>query len=143
MATVLQILKTKGNAVCSVSPDSMVIDALKLMAEKNIGAVIVTENNKLVGIFSERDYARKVVLKDKASDSTRISEIMTSNVYTVKTSSSIDDCMKIMTDKNFRHLPVVDDGKLMGVISLGDAVRFVIEEQKDTIKNLESYISGQ
>ena len=143
MAIVLQILKTKGNAVCSVSPDSMVIDALKLMAEKNIGAVIVTENNKLVGIFSERDYARKVVLKDKASDSTRISEIMTSNVYTVKTSSSIDDCMKIMTDKNFRHLPVVDDGKLMGVISLGDAVRFVIEEQKDTIKNLESYISGQ
>ena len=143
MATVLQILKTKGNAVCSVSPDSMVIDALKLMAEKNIGAVIVTENNKLVGIFSERDYARKVVLKDKASDSTRISEIMTSNVFTVKTSSSIDDCMKIMTDKNFRHLPVVDDGKLMGVISLGDAVRFVIEEQKDTIKNLESYISGQ
>ena len=143
MATVLQILKTKGNAVCSVSPDSMVIDALKLMAEKNIGAVIVTENNKLVGIFSERDYARKVVLKDKASDSTHIREIMTSNVFTVKTSSSIDDCMKIMTDKNFRHLPVVDDGKLMGVISLGDAVRFVIEEQKDTIKNLESYISGQ
>ena len=143
MAIVLQILKTKGNAVCSVSPDSMVIDALKLMAEKNIGAVIVTENNKLVGIFSERDYARKVVLKDKASDSTHIREIMTSNVFTVKTSSSIDDCMKIMTDKNFRHLPVVDDGKLMGVISLGDAVRFVIEEQKDTIKNLESYISGQ
>ena len=143
MAIVNQILKTKGNAVCSVSPDSMVIEALRLMAEKNIGAVIVTENNKLVGIFSERDYARKVVLKDKASDSTRISEIMTSNVFTVKTTTSIDDSMKLMTEKNFRHLPVVDDGKLQGVISLGDAVRFVIEEQKHTIKNLESYISGQ
>ena len=142
MAIVNQILKTKGNAVCSVSPESMVIDALRLMSEKNIGAVMVTENDKLVGIFSERDYARKVVLNDKSSDSTRISEIMTSNVFTVKTTSSIDDCMKIMTDKNFRHLPVVDDEKLVGVISLGDAVRFVIEEQKNTIKNLENYISG-
>ena len=142
MAIVNQILKTKGNAVCSVSPESMVIDALRLMSEKNIGAVIVTENDKLVGIFSERDYARKVVLKDKSSDSTRISEIMTGNVFTVKTTSSIDDCMKIMTDKNFRHLPVVDGEKLVGVISLGDAVRFVIEEQKNTIKNLENYISG-
>ncbi len=142
MAIVNQILKTKGNAVCSVSPESMVIEALRLMSEKNIGAVIVTENDKLVGIFSERDYARKVVLKDKSSDSTCISEIMTGNVFTVKTTTSIDDCMKIMTDKNFRHLPVVDDGKLVGVISLGDAVRFVIEEQKNTIKNLENYISG-
>ncbi len=144
MAIVNQVLKAKvGTGVSSVTPETMVIDALRLMAEKNIGAVMVVENDKLVGIFSERDYARKVVLKDKASDSTAIREIMTGNVYSVTPTQTIDDCMQLMTDKNFRHLPVMDNGKLLGVISLGDLVRYVIEEQKHTIKNLENYISGQ
>lgn len=144
MAIVNQVLKTKSStSVSSVSPGTMVIDALRLMAEKNIGAVMVVENDKLVGIFSERDYARKIVLKDKASDTTAISEIMTSNVFTVKSTTSVDECMQIMTDKNFRHLPVVDNEKLVAVISLGDLVRYIIEEQKDTIKNLQGYISGQ
>ncbi len=144
MAIVNQVLKAKaGTGVSSVTPETMVIDALRLMAEKNIGAVMVVDNDKLVGIFSERDYARKVVLKDKASDSTAIREIMTGNVYSVTPTQTIDDCMQLMTDKNFRHLPVMDNGKLLGVISLGDLVRYVIEEQKHTIKNLENYISGQ
>lgn len=144
MAIVNQVLKAKvGTGVSSVTPETMVIDALRLMAEKNIGAVMVVENDKLVGIFTERDYARKVVLKDKASDSTAIREIMTGNVYSVTPTQTIDDCMQLMTDKNFRHLPVMDNGKLLGVISLGDLVRYVIEEQKHTIKNLENYISGQ
>jgi len=144
MAIVNQVLKAKvRTGVSSVTPETMVIDALRLMAEKNIGAVMVVENDKLVGIFSERDYARKIVLKDKASDSTAIREIMTGNVYSVTPTQTIDDCMQLMTEKNFRHLPVLDHGMLIGVISLGDLVRYVIEEQKHTIKNLENYISGQ
>jgi len=143
MAIVSQILKTKRNNANFISPDVMVIEALRIMDEKNVGAILVMEDNKLIGIFSERDYARKVVLKDKASNTTSIREIMTGNVFTVKSSTSVDECMRIMTEKNFRHLPVVEDEKVLGLISIGDLIRFVIEEQKDTIKNLESYISGQ
>ena len=143
MAIVNQILQTKTVAVTSVLPDTMVIDALRLMAEKNIGAVLVMENQKLVGIFSERDYARKVILKDKASNTTTIGEIMTSQLHTVKSTTSIDECMKLMTAFGFRHLPVMEDDKLIGIISIGDLVKFIIEEQKTTIKNLESYIKGQ
>lgn len=143
MAIVNQILKTKKTTPDFVSPDIMVIEALRIMDSKNVGAILVMENNKLIGIFSERDYARKVVLKGKASDTTTIREIMTGNVFTVKSTTSVDECMNIMNEKNFRHLPVVEDEKVLGLISVGDLIRFVIEEQKNIIKNLEGYISGQ
>lgn len=144
MKTVSYILKSKGSDVSSVSPTIMVRDALRIMAEKNIGAIVVMDDSKLVGIFSERDYARKIVLKDKSSKTTPISEIMTSeDLITVKPSTSIDDCMVLMTDKRIRHLPVVEDNKLMGVISIGDLVKHIIEDQKITIENLQNYISGQ
>ena len=143
MAIVNQILSTKKGELSFISPDSFVIDALRVMAEKNIGAILVMENEKLIGIFSERDYARKIVLKSKASDTTAIHETMTADLFTVKSTTSIDDCMMIMTEKNIRHLPVVENEKLLGLISIGDLVKFIIEEQKITIKNLESYISGQ
>ncbi len=144
MQTVSTILKQKGNDVASVSPDIMVRDALRIMAEKNIGAIVVLDNSKLVGIFSERDYARKIVLKDKSSKTTPISEIMTSeDLITVKPSTSVDDCMVLMTDRRIRHLPVVENERLLGVISIGDLVKHIIEEQKITIENLQNYISGQ
>ena len=143
MSIVNQILKTKKTSPDFVSPDTMVIDALRVMDKNNVGAILVMENNKLVGIFSERDYARKVILKDKASNTTTIREIMSGDVFTVKSTTSVDECMNIMNENNFRHLPVVEDEKVLGLISIGDLIRFVIEEQKDTIKNLEGYISGQ
>lgn len=144
MKTVATILKNKGSEVSFVSPDTMVRDALKIMAEKNIGAIVVMNNTKLVGIFSERDYARKIVLKDKSSKSTAISEIMTSeDLVTVKPNTSIDDCMVLMTERRIRHLPVVENEQLLGVISIGDLVKHIIEDQKITIENLQNYISGQ
>lgn len=144
MKTVATILKNKGSEVSFVSPDTMVRDALKIMAEKNIGAIVVMNNTKLVGIFSERDYARKIVLKDKSSKSTAISEIMTSeDLVTVKPSTTIDDCMVLMTERRIRHLPVVENEQLLGVISIGDLVKHIIEDQKITIENLQNYISGQ
>ena len=145
MAIVHQILKGKGKAVeiASVSPDSKVIDALKVMAERNIGTVVILENGKLTGIFSERDYARKVILKGKTSTDTPINEVMTANVFTITTNTSIDECMSLMSEKNFRHLPVVEGEKVIGMISIGDLVRFIIEDQKNTIRNLEDYISGR
>lgn len=142
MATVAQILRTKGNGIRSVSPNAMVIEALRIMAEKNIGAIVVMENEKVVGIFSERDYARKIVLKNKESHTTAIREIMTHKVVFVTPTTSVDECMELMTEKGIRHLPVVENEKLTGIISISDVVKFIIEEQKDTIKNLESYISG-
>lgn len=144
MQTVSSILRQKGSEVASVSPDTMVRDALRIMAEKNIGAIVVLDNAKLVGIFSERDYARKIVLKDKSSKTTPISEIMTSeDLVTVKPSTSVDDCMVLMTARRIRHLPVVENDQLLGVISIGDLVKYIIEEQKITIENLKNYISGQ
>ncbi len=144
MQTVAYILKQKGSEVASVSPDTMVRDALRIMAELNIGAIVVKDNDKLVGIFSERDYARKIILKDKSSKTTPISEIMTSEeLITVKPGNSVDDCMVLMTERRIRHLPVVENDKLLGVISIGDLVKHIIEEQKITIENLQNYISGQ
>lgn len=142
MNTVSYILKVKGNKVISVSPDMMVRDVLQIMSEKNIGAIVVVDNEKLVGIFSERDYARKLALKDKSSKTTPISEVMSSNLVTVKPDTSIDDCMVLMTDKHVRHLPVVDNDKLVGVISIGDLVKHIIEDQKATIENLKHYITS-
>ena len=112
------------------------------MAEKNIGAVLVTSNKKLVGILSERDYARKIILKGKTSKETKVEEIMTSQVLYVSTDKSVEDCMAIMSEKHIRHLPVIDNGELLGIISIGDVVKAIISEKEFAIKQLENYISG-
>jgi len=144
MGTVRDILQVKGHAVYSVRPDTTVFDALSVLVEKNVGALIVLNNKEeVVGIFSERDYARKVIVKGRASKDTSISEIMTLNPYTVAEVDSIEDCMIKMTDKHIRHLPVTDDrNRLLGMISIGDVVKYIINEQKYIINNLEGYIKG-
>jgi CBS domain-containing protein len=141
MLKVADILKTKGSNVFSVLPDSSVYDALKIMGEKNIGALMVIENDELKGIFSERDYARKVVLVNRTSRDTKISEIMTSNVVTISPSDTIDHCMEQMSQKRIRHLPVALDGKITGIISISDVVTAIIQMQKETISHLHDYIS--
>jgi len=143
MATVNHILRTKASTIFSITPDTIVYDALELMVEKNVSALVVMENEKLIGIFTERDYARKVILKGKASKETQIGEIMTEDPVTVSPESSIDDCMRLMTSKFIRHLPVVSGDQLIGIISIGDVVKFIIEEQKFIIENMEHYITGR
>ena len=140
--TVQQILQKKGGTCHNVTPDTTVLDALKLMAERNISAVLVNEGARLVGIFTERDYARKVVLRGLASKDTRVGDLMTQNILTVSPSHTIDDCMAIMTKNHIRHLPVVAQGKLAGIVSIGDAVKSVMEQQQATIDQLSSYIAG-
>ncbi|WP_205748223.1 CBS domain-containing protein [Dyadobacter bucti] len=130
------------NAIWSVTQDNTVFEALELMAAKNIGAVLVLEDNELIGIFSERDYARKVILLGRASRDTLIRDVMTSRVITVETDTKIEECMQIMSDKHIRHLPVNQDDKLVGIISINDIVSAIIREQKEHISTLESYISG-
>jgi len=142
MQFVRQLLDAKGPGLWWVTPDTFVFDALKLMAEKNCGALVVLEEGKLAGIFSERDYARKVILKGKASKDTAVSEIMSTQVFFVRPESSIQECMALMTEKRIRHLPVLEDNKVAGVISIGDVVKAVISEQEFTIKQLENYITG-
>jgi len=142
MHTVSQLLDAKGHGLWSVTPETTVYDALVLMSEKNCGALIVLEEGKLVGIFSERDYARKIILKGKASKDTLVSEIMSTEVFFVRPQNSIEECMALMTDKRIRHLPVLEDSKVVGVISIGDVVKVIISEQKFTIKQLEVYITG-
>jgi CBS domain-containing protein len=142
MVTVNDILEEKGNAYYWVNPATITIDVLRLMAEKNIGAVMVIENNKLVGIFSERDYARKIVLKGKSSIDTHVSEFMSTTIYTVDGHKFITDCMQIMTDKHVRHLPVVENDEVKGLVSIGDIVGRIIRDQKNTIQQLEKYITG-
>lgn len=139
--TVDQILKAKGRNVYSIFSNLTVYDALKVMGEKNIGAILVMDDNILKGILSERDYARKIVLKDKSSKETFVHEIMESNVFTVKLSDNLEDCMELMSEKRIRHLPVLEDGNVVGVISISDVVKAIIEIQKDTINHLNSYIS--
>ncbi len=141
MCTVRSILKSKSNVIYSVAPDCIVYDALEIMFEKNISALLVMQDEKLVGIFTERDYARKVVLKGKASKEIKVEELMTSNLITISIDSNIEDCMKLMTNKFIRHLPVLEDGELVGFISIGDVVKNIIDEQKFIIKNLEHYIT--
>ena len=140
MKTVQQLLDSKRHRLVSVSPDSTVLDALKLMAEKEIGAVLVIEGELLAGIFSERDYARKVVLHGKSSKDTPVREIMTDEVVCVQPEQTIEDCMGLMTDKRIRHLPVFDSKNVVGVISIGDVVKEMLSEQEFVIKQLESYI---
>ena len=139
---VKMVLDSKGYEIFSVVPDTPVLDALKLMAEKGIGAVLVLEGDKVVGIMSERDYARKVALKGKTAEETRVSEIMTEDVIYVEPSQPIEECMALMVGKRIRHLPVLEDGKLAGIISIGDVVKAMISEQQTLIEQLESYIRG-
>lgn len=141
MAKVRNILEAKGRVVYSVEPTVMVLRAIELMCEKNIGGLLITENGKLAGIFTERDYARKLILKGKSSKDTSIGELMTPNPFTVSPDTSIDQCMQMMTDKHIRHLPVTEGDQLVGMISIGDVVRQVIQEQKSIIEHLESYIT--
>lgn len=139
---VTELLNSKKSEIISVSPDAIVFDALLVMSEKNIGAVLVTENKKLVGILSERDYARKMILAGKASKETKVKEIMTSNVICVHSEQSIQECMAIMSSKHIRHLPVMENGELAGIISIRDIMDSIIAEKEFTIKQLENYISG-
>ena len=143
MLSVRQMLSEKGSAVVSITPDTSVFDALKVMSEKNIGAVLVMEDEELVGIFSERDYARKVILAGRSSKITEVKELMTCKVYCIDPSRTIQDVMELMNEHRFRHVPVVESEKVIGVLSSGDVMRGVVAEQKNTIESLESYLLRQ
>jgi len=142
MKRVSNIFQTKSNSIYFVSPDASVLEALQIMMDKNISALLVMEGPELKGIFTERDYARKIILQGKSSKETKIKDVMTAKLEVINLNSSIDQCMQIMTDKHIRHLPVIDNGKVSGMISIGDLVKFVIEDQKQTIEQLQNYISG-
>ncbi len=142
MKLVKQLLEAKGHDVLSIDPDASVLDAVKLMAEKGVGALTVMEGSALVGIITERDYARKIILKGRSSDTTIVREVMTSEIITTSAGESVEKCMNMMTDSRIRHLPVVDSGVVTGIISIGDLVKAVIADQKEEIEQLEHYISG-
>ena len=140
--TIGEILNHKNPEVWSISADATVFDAIQMMADKNIGALLVTEGGNLVGIMSERDYTRKVALKGKASKQTAVKEIITGQVVHVSPSHTVEDCMRLMTSHRVRHLPVLDDGRLVGIISIGDLVNWIISSQTSTIHQLQTYIAG-
>jgi len=144
MGNVRNILQAKGHDVFFVGPAVTVYDAIELMSQKNIGGLIISDQRceKLLGIFTERDYARKLILKGKSSKDTKVGEIMTENPITVVPDDSIEDCMKLMTNRRIRHLPVLENGCLTGMISIGDVVHYIIEEQRGIIEDLEHYITG-
>ena len=142
MAKVKDILALKGQSVWSVVPDASVYDAMKLMADKGVGALMVMEGPKVAGVISERDYARKVILEGRSSRTTQVREIMTAHVLYAHPEQNIEECMVLMTDKRVRHLPVLDEERLVGVISIGDLVKSIITEQKFIIEQMERYISG-
>jgi len=140
MATVNQMLISKGNEVYTIAPDATVLDALRLMAEKDVGALIIMDGDTLTGIFSERDYARKIALQGKSSRTTPVWAVMTDEVVCVSPDLAADKCMAIMTDKRIRHLPVLDDGRVVGIISIGDVVKSIMADQQVLIRHLEDYI---
>jgi CBS domain-containing protein len=142
MTMLSQLLGAKGHEVFSVAPGASVLDAVRQMAERHIGALLVIEGGRLEGIVSERDYARKVVLSGRSSSTTAVREIMSSPVVTIGPDNTVDDAMRLMTDRHIRHLPVVRGSELLGVVSIGDLVKSVIEEQRHTIDDLRSYIQG-
>lgn len=142
MTSVEKLLNNKNREIWSIGPNATVYDALQKMAEKDTGALLVTEEGVLVGIFTERDYARKLILKGRFSKDTAVSELMTNDVLYVEPNNSIEDCMVMMTAKRVRHLPVMDNGKLAGIVTIGDIVKQVISEQESTIHELEKYITG-
>jgi CBS domain-containing protein len=141
MGKVRTILEKKGSAVFAVESKTSVYSAIEMMSDKKIGGVLVVDDGKLVGIFTERDYARKLILKGKSSRDSTMAEIMTPNPFTVSPDDSVEACMEMMTGKHIRHLPVVDNGKLAGMISIGDIVKHIMDEQKFIIEHLEGYIS--
>jgi len=140
---ITEILANKNNEIYSVAPDSTVYDAIKIMSDKNVGALLVMKNKSLMGIISERDYRNKVILKGRRSQETQVSEIMTADVYCVGPTETVDACLRIMTDRKIRHLPIVSDGNVQGVVSIGDLVKAVISKQKVEIITLQKYISGE
>lgn len=143
MYKVKDILETKGYTVYKVAAEDTVYDALKMMAGHNIGAVLVVKDDEVLGIFSERDYARKIILMGKTSRDSKVGDLMTDRVYAVKLQTTVNECMKIMTDYRVRHLPVIENEKLMGVVSIGDVVNKTIQQQSNTIHQLEDYIVGK
>ena len=144
MKNVTELLKSKpARPMVTVKPEDTVLDAIKILAREDIGAAVVVSGDRLVGIFSERDYTRKIVLKGRSSESTRVEEIMTSNVVCVSPRTKTRDCMALMSEKNIRHLPVVDEGRVVGMVSIRDIVTDIIADQEFTISQLENYISGQ
>lgn len=142
MRTVRQLLDTKSPEVHSISPDAPVIDAIRLMAERRIGALLVMDGARLAGILSERDYARKIVLQGRSSKDTPVRDIMTADVVSVTPQHNTDQCMQLVTDSRIRHLPVVEDGQVIGVVSIGDLVKAVIEEQRQELDHLQRYIAS-
>jgi CBS domain-containing protein len=140
--TIGMVLKQKDGMIASTKPDASVYQAIEIMAERQVGALLVMEGSMLLGIISERDYARKVILQGRSSKETQVAEIMTSPVITVSRQHSVGECMRIITNNRIRHLPVVENGVVLGVVSIGDLVNWVISEQEMTIKHLEAYISG-
>lgn len=143
MKTVNDILRVKGSTVFSTTPDATVYDALKLMAEKNVGALLVLEGAKVVGLVSERDYARKTILKGRFSKETAVKEIMTAKVITVGPQEDLEECMELFTDKHVRHLPVIENEKTIGIVSIGDVVKGVIDHKEFIIQEQEKYIKGK
>ena len=142
MRTVEQLLNVKGGDIWSIAPQETVYRALQIMAEKNVGALLVMENKKVVGVFSERDYARKVILKDKSSKNTSVSELMTPEVVYIDAAATLEKSMALMTSKRIRHLPVLQNERLIGIVTLGDVVRQLISDQQFAIRELEKYITG-
>jgi CBS domain-containing protein len=142
MKLVNHLLDNKGRNIVSIAPDASVFDAIKLMADKAVGSLLVMDGEAMLGIVTERDYARKVILKGRSSENTNVSEIMTQNVFTTSTAATVHACMELMTEHRIRHLPVVDDDKVVGMLSLGDLVNAIISDQQEEIEQLEQYISG-
>jgi len=142
MKLVKHLLDDKGRDVLSIPPDATVLDAVKRMAEVSVGALLVMDGDRVVGIISERDYARKVILKGRASDDTPVRDIMSTDVATTSSETNVRDCMNLMTERRIRHLPVVDEGQVTGVISIGDLVKAIIADQQEEIEQLGHYISG-
>ncbi len=142
MKLVRHLLDTKGDEVITIGRNASVFDAIKLMADRAVGSLLVMDGNALVGIVTERDYARKVILKGRASDSTEVGDIMTTDLVTTSASQTVRDCMTLMTEERIRHLPVVEDGQVIGLISIGDLVNAIISDQQEEIEQLGQYISG-
>jgi len=140
--TIAMVLKEKGQNIWSLDPEALVYDAIEMMANKHVGALLVTSDGKLVGIISERDYARKVILQERSSKQTQVKEIMTSSVVVVRPDQTVEDCMRLMTENRIRHLPVVENEEVLGVVSIGDLVKWVVSAQAETIHQLQHYIAG-